>query len=176
MASRLFSVACNTRASWGVYLCVPVSSATVRATGRWTFRVRPGFEERTRPPRSNSADSSRGIARLHVQWLRETPKTALVRLRPVPSYYATNCSWFMHVKLKPSIQLRQLGNFTLQYINRMVDVKWRREMCKKVHIFKNWFNSSNSKFWILHSLISRLKFAFSNAERNYLCTWSNSQI
>lgn len=43
----------------------------VYATGRVNVRrVRPEFQEkRTRPPRSNSADSSRGIARLHVQRL-----------------------------------------------------------------------------------------------------------
>lgn len=67
-------------------------------------------------------------SRLHVQRLRETPKTALVRLRPVPSYYATNCSWFMHVKLRPSIQLRRLDNFTLQqYSLSRYKVKERRK-------------------------------------------------
>lgn len=32
-------------------------------------------------------------------------------------------------------------------------------------IFKNSSNSSNSKFWILYSLIGRLKFELSNIER-----------
>lgn len=59
-------------------------------------------EEAVAPPRSNSADPSRGIAQLHVQRLcvRHVPKAALAR--PAPGYLryrATNCSWFMHVKL-----------------------------------------------------------------------------
>lgn len=40
---------------------------------------------RTRPPRSNSADTSRGIALLHAQRLREVPKAVVAGAGSVPS-------------------------------------------------------------------------------------------